>query len=136
MKLTCFFLETMEQLIDRHIWESVLLVKPLHSNQYAYQSGESAEIALNRLVLRVKSTIEQKEYALGIFLDTRGALNNTTIDGMCGALEERDVKAPIIRYFEIRAEYQRIEKKLVVGCPQGVYFLFFCGVSFWMNTCS
>lgn len=43
---------------------------------------------------RAESVIEQKEYALTIFLDIEGAFNKTSLDGVYGAIEEPALKHP------------------------------------------
>jgi hypothetical protein len=44
------------------------------------------ETALHQLVVRDEKALDQQETALGVFLDTEGAFNNTCYDTMCDAL--------------------------------------------------
>jgi hypothetical protein len=37
LNLTSFLLKTMERLVDRFLRDEILLLKPLHPNQQAYQ---------------------------------------------------------------------------------------------------
>jgi len=76
----------MERLEERYLRDEVLPLAPLHPNQHAYQAGKSVETALHQLVLQVEKALDQQEIALGAFLDTEGAFNNTCYDTMCDAL--------------------------------------------------
>jgi hypothetical protein len=45
--LSSFLIKTMEKLVDRYIRDDVMRVRPLHRNQFAYQTGRSTETALH-----------------------------------------------------------------------------------------
>lgn len=65
---------------DRFLKEKPLLHQPLASSQYAYRKGRSTEIALHHLMSQIetqKLNIEAKGYALGVFLDIKGAFDKT-----------------------------------------------------------
>jgi hypothetical protein len=70
----------MERLVDRYLGDEALVQSPLHRNQHAYQAGKSTETALHQLVVRVDKALEQRDTALGVFLDIEGAFNNTLYD--------------------------------------------------------
>ena len=72
----------MERLVDRHLRDETLAIVPLHPNQHAYQAGKSVETALHQLVVWVEKALDQQEIALGAFLDTQGAFDNTCYDTM------------------------------------------------------
>jgi hypothetical protein len=44
ISLTLFLLKTLERLVDRYLRDGVLVIKPLHPNQHAYQTGKSIEL--------------------------------------------------------------------------------------------
>jgi hypothetical protein len=46
ISLTSFLLKTMERLVDRFLRDEVLVLRPLHPNKHAYQSGKSVYTAL------------------------------------------------------------------------------------------
>jgi hypothetical protein len=75
ISLTSFLLKTLERLVDRYIRDEALVIKPLHPNQHAYQAGKSVGTALHQLVTRVEKVLDQRELALGVFLDMEGAYN-------------------------------------------------------------
>jgi len=76
--LTSFLLKAMDRLVDRFLRDEILALMPLHPNQHAYQSGKSVDMALHQLVVRVEKALNQQETALGVFLDIKGAFNNTS----------------------------------------------------------
>jgi len=69
---------------------------PLHHNQLAYQAGKSVELALHHLVVQVQKALDQQETALGVFLDTGRAFNNTSYESMCVAVAKHGVDYTII----------------------------------------
>jgi hypothetical protein len=98
ISLTSFLLKTMERLVDRYLRDEALAFKPLHPNQHAYQTGKSVDTALHQLVVRVEKALDQREIALGVFLDIEGAFNSTSYDFMCAALARHGVNHTIIRW--------------------------------------
>ena len=72
ISLTSFSLKTLERLVDRFLRDEILVSKPLHHNQHAYQTGKSVETALHQLVVLVEKALDQQEVALGVFLDIEG----------------------------------------------------------------
>ena len=97
ISLTMFLLKTLERLVDRFLRHEILVLKPLHPNQHAYQAGKSVETAIHQLVVRVEKVFDQQEITLGVFLDTEGAFNNTSYDSMCTALTKHGVDHTIVR---------------------------------------
>jgi len=75
--------------VDRHLRDVALVLVPLHPNQQAYQADKSVETALHQLVVWVEKALDQQETALGVFLDTEGAFNNTCYDAMCDTLQSQ-----------------------------------------------
>ena len=102
--LISFLLKTMERLLDRYLRDEILAPMLLYSNQYAYQAGKSVESALNELFVRVEKVLDQREIALGAFLDIQGAFNNTRYDTMCDALVKRGSEYIIIRRINVTLE--------------------------------
>jgi len=118
----------MERLLDRYLRDEALPNVPLHPHQHAYQAGKSVETAFHHLVVRVEKALDQKQIALGAFLDIEGAFNNTCYDTMCDALVRHGSEYTIVRW--IKANLERrvaiatlddISLRFVIscGCPQG-----------------
>jgi hypothetical protein len=96
IRLTPFLLKTMGRVVDRFLRDEILVHKPLHPNQHAYQAGKSVETALHQLVVWVEKALDHQEIALGVFLDIEGAFNNISYDSMCTALNRHGVDYTII----------------------------------------
>lgn len=60
--------------------EGSLLEHPLATSQYAYREGISTETALHHMVGKVEEQLEDKGYAIGVFLDIEGAFDNTSYE--------------------------------------------------------
>jgi hypothetical protein len=127
ISLTSFFLKTVGRLVDRHLRDGALVVKPLHSNQHAYQAGKSTETALHQLVVLVKKALDQRELAMGVFLYTEGAYSYTSFDSMCTALGGRGVNSTIVLCIKVTLEGRLVTATLIGmfmrvrvsrGCPQ------------------
>jgi hypothetical protein len=88
MNLSCtaeilFFTATDIYLLTQVIGDEALALVPLRSNQHAYQVGKLVETALHQLVVRLEKALDQQEErALGVFLDIKGAFNNTCYNTM------------------------------------------------------
>jgi hypothetical protein len=128
MSLTSFLLKTLERLVDRFLRDEILVSKPLHPNQHAYQAGKSVETALHQLVVWVEKALDQQEVALGVFLDIEGTFNNTSYDSMCAALARHGVDHTIVRWVKATLEGRQAtvtlgshSRSVAVsrGCPQG-----------------
>jgi hypothetical protein len=118
----------MERLVDRFLRDEILMLKPLHPNQHAYQAGKSVETALHQLVVRIEKGPDQQETALRIFLDIEGVFNNTSYDSMCAALAEHGVEHTIVWWITTTlkgrlamATLGGLSRSVGVsrGCPQG-----------------
>jgi hypothetical protein len=128
ISLTSFLLKTLERLVDRYIRDGALAVKPLHPNQHAYQAGKSVEMALHQLLVRVEKVLDQRELALGVFLDIEGAYNYTSFDSVCTALCCRGVDSTIVQWIRATLEGHLataalndvcVRDAVARGCPQG-----------------
>jgi hypothetical protein len=97
ISLKSFLLKAMDRMVDRYLRDETLDIVPLHPNQYAYQTGKSVETALHRFVVRVEKALDQREIALGAFLDIEGTFNNTCYDTMCDALVRHGSEYTIVR---------------------------------------
>jgi hypothetical protein len=61
------------------------------------------ETALHQLVVRVEKALDQQAIALGVFLDTEGAFDNT-YDSKCSALTRHGVDQTIVRWIRATLE--------------------------------
>jgi hypothetical protein len=83
--------------------------------------------ALHQLVVRTEKALDRQETALGVFLDTEGAFNNTSYDSICAALAKHGVSCTVIRWIRATLEGWLATATLggvssvrvARGCPQG-----------------
>jgi hypothetical protein len=54
-------------------------------SKYAYQRSRSNEAALHDLSQKVEGSLNQKEFALGVFLDIDGLFDNASFGSMDAA---------------------------------------------------
>jgi ribonuclease HI len=95
ISITSFMLKTLEKLIDRYIRETVLISRPLHQNQHAYQAGKSTETALHQLVSRIEVALDQGQYAMCAFLDIEGAFDKPVFTLVMQTLQHRGVETSL-----------------------------------------
>jgi len=128
ISLTSFLLKVMERLVDRYLRDEALALLPSNSNQHAYQAGKSVETAVHQLVGRVEKALDQQETALGVFLDTERAFNNT-YDTTCDTLVRHGSDYAFVRWIRATLEGRVAVATLNVpyvrlaisrGCMQGV----------------
>ena len=93
--------------MDRFLRDEVLVLRPLHPNQHAYQAGKSVETVLHQLVVQGEKALDQQEIALCIFLDIEGVFNNNSYDSMCAALARHGVDHTTVRWIKVTLEGQQ-----------------------------
>ena len=102
--LKMFFLKTVERLTDRRLRDGTLAIRPLHPNWHAYKAGKSVETALQQLVFQVDKALDQHQSALGVFLDTTGSFNFTSLDSIKTALVLCGVSSTIVQWIRASLE--------------------------------
>lgn len=128
ISLMSFILKTLEKLMDGHIRNDVLARRPLHRDQHAYRSGLSTDTALFQVTQRLEKAINQKEVALGAFLDIQGAFDNTSFRSIIRAVRSRGTNDTCCRWIGSMLECRMVQTtlmgqtltaKVAGGCPQG-----------------
>jgi ribonuclease HI len=128
ISLSSFLLKIMEKVLDRHIRDTVLVNRPLHRFQFAYQAGKSTESALKTLTNHIKRAFEDKGYTLGAFLDIMGAFDNTSFTSIYDALRKRGINPTTCDWILAMLENREVTTNLgdesirlrvTRGCPQG-----------------
>lgn len=128
ISLTSFLLKSLEKVLEASIREGPLRHNPLSVHQYAYQTGKSTELALERLVTKIGQSLDNKEIALAAFIDIEGAFNNTLNNSLYESVISRGIE-PLIcdwirRMLENRCITTSLQGEVVQfraarGCPQG-----------------
>jgi hypothetical protein len=108
----------MKRLVDSYLGDETLVSSPLYPNQHAYQAGKSTETVLHQLVVRIEKVLDQRETALGVFLDIEGVFNTTSYGSICVALARDGASITIIRW--IRATLEGPRATATLGGVSGV----------------
>ncbi len=69
----------MEKVVLKHLEVANRVDDRLNVNHHAFHRGSSCDSALLDMVDEIKSSILHDHYALGIFLDIKGAFDNLNI---------------------------------------------------------
>ncbi len=110
--LTSFLFKTMERAVLRHLETAHNVHNRLNVNQHAFRKGSSCDSALSDMVDGIESSILRNQYALGIFLDIKGAFDNLNVDSSIQGMEW---------YQSVQTEIKGITaiRTLTQGTPQG-----------------
>ncbi|CAB0007833.1 unnamed protein product [Nesidiocoris tenuis] len=117
----------MEKILG-HLLEEHFQLSPLNKAQHAYLKGRSTETALVEVTALIGKALEEKESAVGCFLDIGGAFDNTSYASIRNAAHKKGVSPPTIRWimamlssrevFSEMGDY-RVTVLANCGCPQG-----------------
>jgi ribonuclease HI len=128
ISLTSFLLKTLERLIDWYIRTPELIGRLKKANQFAYMAGVSTDAALHQVVARIEKTLKSGEYAIGVFLDIRGAFSDATFKSLINGLVRNDVCGVCTRFIRhmlvsraVETSYmdEKFTREVERGCPQG-----------------
>ena len=124
---TCL-LKALERVVLWEIEEKYMSVNPLSQDQHAFRKGSSCDSALSQLINRIEKAIMNGNYALGVFLDIKGAFDNIDLCAIEGSFHKRGISKVLCNWYvnytrnraisvEIRG--QKEERRLTRGVPQG-----------------
>jgi NADH:ubiquinone oxidoreductase subunit E len=85
-------LKTIEKLVNRHIRDEVLGLRPLLQHHFAYQPGKSTEIALHHMITHTQEAVQNREITLGALQDIQGAFNTTSLEIITKAAKSMGLK--------------------------------------------
>lgn len=128
VSLMSFVLKCMEKMCLWRVEETALTNNPLHPRQFGARKGTGTDNALSTVVNTVEKAIMNNQYALGLFMDIKGAFNNLTYDTIMNALHSKEVDADIITWYKhflttrivtSTLGISTVDCKCTKGCPQG-----------------
>ena len=108
--------------------ETTLADNPLSDNQHAFRKGFSTESALSNMVEYVEKAFVQKGYALGVYLDIKGAFDNIPTTSIIRGMQAKNFPPIFISWYKHLLTNRTIEvahqgvtqhKHLNLGTPQG-----------------
>lgn len=126
ISLTSFLLKILEKELDGYIRTPELINKLRANHQFAYIKGISTEAAIHQIVGRAEATLRTEEYGIAIFLDVRGAFNETTFRVIEQGMLRHHVNplcynfiSKMLRTRAVMPRGSQICVKVERGCPQG-----------------
>lgn len=115
------FVERLDNFIDKN--------NLLMDSQYGFRSGRSTSMALIELVDRLTNCIENKKYAVGIFIDLKKAFDTVDHEIMLKKMERYGIRGVgynwIKNYMENRSQFvqmgnhRSVSLSITCGVPQG-----------------
>ncbi len=87
--LTSFVFKTLERVVLNHLEDVYNIHSRLNINQHAFHKGSSCNSALLDMVDKIESSILCDQYALGIFLDIKGAYDNLSVDASIQGMQAK-----------------------------------------------
>ena len=91
ISLASFMHKTLERICLWRLLDTHFRNKPIHKSQHAFRMGRSCDSALSQAIDCIESAIHQKEYALSLFLDIKGAFDNLKQEAALEAMKERGI---------------------------------------------
>lgn len=128
ISLMSFILKTMEKLIDQKIRKTDCLDEKLHKNQHAYREGKGTATALDEAATIIENCLEKGGKALAVYLDIKGAFDQTAYTTTTSSLAELGVKDWTVKWVKSLLSNRKIQPankdscrryRPVMGLPQG-----------------
>ena len=128
ISLTSFIFKSLERLVLWHLEETALKNSPMHKHQYAFRKGKSCDHALSRTVDKIERALFRGEYAIGIFLDIKGAFDSIKTTSVIDSMKRHSIPQYICKWYEqyLTNRFANVEvggfsvsAKLNRGIPQG-----------------
>jgi ribonuclease HI len=126
--LSNFILKGLERVVMWHLEETVLQSNPLNANQHAFRKGHSTESALTGMVDKLEYAINNNKFAIGVFLDIKGAFDNVDAESVIRGMQAKGFDCEVTNWYgnllqnrSVTVDYKgcKLERKLTRGTPQG-----------------
>ena len=136
--LTSFLLKATERCALWHISENAGIQEAITPYQHGFIKGASTDSAIHTVVDKIEGSLADGEFALGIFLDIKGAFDNAPFEAIVEQLRASGVQEGLIKWMEalLRSRtvtFERNGAKMTRtherGCPQGGSYPPHCGTS-------
>lgn len=128
ISLMSFILKTMEKLVDQKIRKTDRLDEKLHKNQHAYREGKGTATALDEAATILENCLEKGGKAIAVYLDIKGAFDQTAYSTTTSSLAGLGVKDWTINWVKALLSNRKIQPankdsnrryRPVMGLPQG-----------------
>ncbi len=102
----------MEKVVLKHLEVAHRVHDRLNVNQHAFHKGSSCDSALLHVVDEIEGLILRDHYALGIFLNIKGAFNNLNIELSIQGMLNKGFPPHITRWHSYYLQHQSVETKI------------------------
>lgn len=128
ISLMSFVLKTMEKLVDNKLRKVDGLDNKLHPAQHAYREGKSTATALDDAATILENCLAKGGKALGLYLDIKGAFDQTAYTITTSSLEELGVENWTVSWIKGLLGNRKLQPAIkgsprryrpVMGLPQG-----------------
>ncbi len=82
------------------ILETTLKENPLSSTQHAFLKGRGTYMALFSMVGTIEEAFENRTFALGVFLDIKGAFDNVSLEAVTNVMRKKGVDHTILTWYK------------------------------------
>lgn len=128
ISLMSFVLKTMEKIVDKKLRKTDGLDDKLHPAQHAYREGKSTASALDDATTTLENCLAKGGKALGIYLDIKGAFDQTAYTTTISSLEKLGVERWTIAWLKGLLGNRKLQPankcsqrryRPIMGLPQG-----------------
>lgn len=115
------FSDKLDKFMDKH--------RLLTDSQYGFRTNRSTSLALTELIEEITNSIDQKKYAVGVFVDLKKAFDTINHDILINKLERYGIRGVVLKwvssYLQNRQQFVKMgeykSKCLDISCgvPQG-----------------
>ena len=126
--LPCFS-KVLEKMMNKRLVNYLNKVGILSEHQFGFRKNYSTNFALIDLVNRITTTLDNKEFTIGVFLDLSKAFDTVNHDLLLQKLELYGIRGIVLEWFKnyITKRYQCVrynnelseKKEMKCGVPQG-----------------
>lgn len=127
------FSKVMEMVYCQQLMEYLIENKIFRENQHGYLKGKSIKTAIYQFINKLVAAFENKEFAMGVFLDLTKAYDCLDSKKLFNKLENYGIRGPALdwvkSYLSLRKQMVEIEingkiitsnmEELILGIPQG-----------------
>ncbi len=123
------FSKILEKLFNNRLDTFIVKHKLLSDSQYGFRSNRSTSLAIIEAVEEITNAIEQKKYAVGLFIDIKKAFDTINHDILIKKLERLGIRGIVLdwikSYLQRRQQFVKLGDvcsqclDIVCGVPQG-----------------
>ena len=123
------FSKILEKIVSTRLDSFIEKHNILTDSQYGFRTGRSTNMALMELAEKLTSSIQNKDYVIGIFLDLKKAFDTIAFDILLEKMERYGIRGIglswLKSYIENRQQYVQIDEyksacsNITCGVPQG-----------------